>query len=74
MLHAGLYILGFFEQRQRAEVVDVLRALLLFRAWILLNRGLQLGVCTSCLTSPLDQYQLLALEAGSYVDLPVGAM
>lgn len=48
--------------------------LLLLCAWFLLNRGLELGVCSSCLTSPVDQYQQLALDAGSYFDLAVGAM
>lgn len=72
MLYSGLHL--YFRicltQTQRAEVVK--SAMLLLCAWLLVNRGLELGVCSSCLTSPVDQYQLLELEACSYFDRAVG--
>lgn len=59
---------------QSAEVVNMQSTLLLLCARLLVKRGLELGVRSSCLTSPADQYQLLELEACSYFGLAVGAV
>lgn len=41
-------------------------------AWSLVKRGLGRGVCTSCLTSPIDQDPLLEIEARSHSDPAMG--
>lgn len=41
-------------------------------AWSLVKRGLGRGVCTSCLTSPVDQDPLLEIEARSHSGLAMG--
>lgn len=47
-------------------------AVLLFMRGRLVKRGPGRGVCTSCLTSPVDQDPLLEIEARSHSDLAVG--
>lgn len=41
-------------------------------AWSLVKRGPGRGVCTSCLTSPVDQTPPLEIEARSHSDLAIG--